>query len=605
MEELHFQSRFYSQVSSHGISSRAPGVKRVLSLFSPNPSNPDHQFMGSWHEDARVFLCIGAWFQDSWSAQFIDLRQQDCYFLLSEVKAKASWSLPSSVESDFPFDSGLDWLRAIHRSIGTRASKSFLWANGESSRSGLKSNSSIASASVRVREALKPCLLQCLCLSGLIRGRSGSPGSLLKKFPISSIRAGWVGYSYSLIWAYKRAWGLEVGEGVRLGEYPDFSFSAVFDFGAGVSVTRLLLSIPSTVCFSSLSVAPTEGTVEDILNHCLQSLPYSFRDLSLCDKDIEYITLKADFEGPCGASSVLVATVADVVPLQQQFERLTYSGISGSTLIFNSPKHFVAYYALPRLWVPRILVVPEDPATGEPGTESFPPSDSLVLRMLVLRMRFYGRSATPGYRRRPWGDLVVPTGWRRWGIPDRLKLPIRLSGGPPLIDRGNLKAGSERRVTSFSTNLRRTYLSASVKLRKKDVPKAACKQTVHAKRKGEMFAITTTREPPPYPISKGARHFPLAEAKRLKSALRNVVSVGLSVQQSTNSGREGYRTYKTLPVLTRTALSLAQMFAFLSQVMVTRRRLEPRNMLTKTFELRVRSVEGTTLPPRKKNSPAL
>lgn len=55
----------------------------------------------------------------------------------------------------------------------------------------------------------------------------------------------------------------------------------------------------------------------------------------------------------------------------------------------------------------------------------------------------------------------------------------------------------------------------------------------------------------------------------------------------------------------RTALSLAQMFAFLSQVMVTRRRLEPRNMLTKTSELRVRSVEGTTLPPRKKNSPAL
>ncbi|KAL4308876.1 hypothetical protein GQ457_01G022900 [Hibiscus cannabinus] len=39
--------------------------------------------------------------------------------------------------------------------------------------------------------------------------------------------------------------------------------------------------------------------------------------------------------------------------IQQQFERLTYSGISGSKLIFNSPKHFVAYYALPRLWVPR------------------------------------------------------------------------------------------------------------------------------------------------------------------------------------------------------------------------------------------------------------
>ncbi|GKA56875.1 hypothetical protein Tco_0755947 [Tanacetum coccineum] len=39
--------------------------------------------------------------------------------------------------------------------------------------------------------------------------------------------------------------------------------------------------------------------------------------------------------------------------IQQQFERLTYSGISGSMLIFNSPKHFVAYYAIPRLWVPR------------------------------------------------------------------------------------------------------------------------------------------------------------------------------------------------------------------------------------------------------------
>ncbi|KAG6735399.1 hypothetical protein POTOM_062040 (chloroplast) [Populus tomentosa] len=43
------------------------------------------------------------------------------------------------------------------------------------------------------------------------------------------------------------------------------------------------------------------------------------------------------------------------------FERLTYSGISGSTLIFNSPKHFVAYYALPRLWVPRVLWSVRDP----------------------------------------------------------------------------------------------------------------------------------------------------------------------------------------------------------------------------------------------------
>ncbi|KAG5142144.1 hypothetical protein JHK82_017839 [Glycine max] len=32
---------------------------------------------------------------------------------------------------------------------------------------------------------------------------------------------------------------------------------------------------------------------------------------------------------------------------------LPISGIPESTLIFNSPKHFVAYYALPHLWVPR------------------------------------------------------------------------------------------------------------------------------------------------------------------------------------------------------------------------------------------------------------
>lgn len=60
-----------------------------------------------------------------------------------------------------------------------------------------------------------------------------------------SFSSGWVGYG--LIWVYNRAWGLEVGDGVRLGEYLKFEFSAVFDFGAGASVTRLLLSIPSTV----------------------------------------------------------------------------------------------------------------------------------------------------------------------------------------------------------------------------------------------------------------------------------------------------------------------------------------------------------------------
>uniref|UniRef100_A0A453FLW3 Uncharacterized protein n=1 Tax=Aegilops tauschii subsp. strangulata TaxID=200361 RepID=A0A453FLW3_AEGTS len=42
-----------------------------------------------------------------------------------------------------------------------------------------------------------------------------------------------------------------------------------------------------------------------------------------------------------------------LIYVSRQFKRLTYLGISGSMLIFNSPKHFVACYALPRLWVPR------------------------------------------------------------------------------------------------------------------------------------------------------------------------------------------------------------------------------------------------------------
>ena len=42
-------------------------------------------------------------------------------------------------------------------------------------------------------------------------------------------------------------------------------------------------------------------------------------------------------------------------------------------------------------------MVPEDLATGEPGTESFPPPpDSLVLRMLVLRMIDWKKSAIYG-----------------------------------------------------------------------------------------------------------------------------------------------------------------------------------------------------------------
>ena len=45
-------------------------------------------------------------------------------------------------------------------------------------------------------------------------------------------------------------------------------------------------------------------------------------------------------------------------------------------------------------------MVPEDLATGEPGTESFPPFStrlfSLVLRMLVLRMIDWKKSAIYG-----------------------------------------------------------------------------------------------------------------------------------------------------------------------------------------------------------------
>ncbi|KAG4154841.1 hypothetical protein ERO13_D03G074976v2 [Gossypium hirsutum] len=113
--------------------------------------------------------------------------------------------------------------------------------------------------------------------------------------------------------------------------------------------------------------------------------------------------------------------------IQQQFERLTYSGISGSTLIFNSPKHFVAYYALPRLWVPssrvgdkrtRTADIRHRDSCGSGGScyrKTRNGGELSPLRLFGLKNAgFYGRSATPGYRRRPWGDLVVPTGWRRW-----------------------------------------------------------------------------------------------------------------------------------------------------------------------------------------------
>ncbi|KAF9621400.1 hypothetical protein IFM89_020922 [Coptis chinensis] len=74
-------------------------------------------------------------------------------------------------------------------------------------------------------------------------------------------------------------------------------------------------------------------------------------------------------------------------------------------LIFNSSKHF-GRYALPRLGVPRY---PPRTRNGE----LYPFS----ARLFGLKNAgFYGRSVTR-MPARPWGDLVVPTGWRRWGQP--------------------------------------------------------------------------------------------------------------------------------------------------------------------------------------------
>jgi len=101
----------------------------------------------------------------------------------------------------------------------------------------------------------RSCLLLRSFTPHLLNGVLGE-GVITERLPLSFSFPSDSTYAYSpdsvvffksATRAYNRAWGLEVGDGVRLGEYPDFSFSAVFDFGAGASVTRLLLSIPSTV----------------------------------------------------------------------------------------------------------------------------------------------------------------------------------------------------------------------------------------------------------------------------------------------------------------------------------------------------------------------
>jgi hypothetical protein len=95
-----------------------------------------------------------------------------------------------------------------------------------------------------------------------------------------------------------------------------------------------------------------------------------------------------------------------------------------------------------------------------------------------------------------------------------------------------------------------------VKLRKRDVPRAACKQIVHAKRnvrnsyykkaaplslKGPVTSfVPSWLRFPTEQHGLAAPAPPLAEAKRFPKRAKNVASVGLSVQQSTSSGREGY-----------------------------------------------------------------
>ncbi|XP_037491682.1 protein NRT1/ PTR FAMILY 3.1-like [Jatropha curcas] len=56
-----------------------------------------------------------------------------------------------------------------------------------------------------------------------------------------------------------------------------------------------------------------------------------------------------------------------------------------------------------------------------PGIDPYCPTGERTANVFHLLNRVYGRSVTPGRRRRPWGDLVVPTG------------SDQLPGGSPLI----------------------------------------------------------------------------------------------------------------------------------------------------------------------------
>ncbi|MCD9640579.1 hypothetical protein HAX54_025955 [Datura stramonium] len=87
------------------------------------------------------------------------------------------------------------------------------------------------------------------------------------------------------------------------------------------------------------------------------------------------------------------ALVRQAVPLpahgsKQRAERLPYSGISGSMLIFTSPKHFVDYYALPHLWVPR-----------------YPPSNRRIGKIGCYHKALYRLSSRVGDKRTRTADI--------------------------------------------------------------------------------------------------------------------------------------------------------------------------------------------------------
>jgi hypothetical protein len=48
-------------------------------------------------------------------------------------------------------------------------------------------------------------------------------------------------------------------------------------------------------------------------------------------------------------------------------------------------------------------------------SDPYCPSWERTTNVFHLLNRIYVRSVTPRRRRRPWGDLVVPTVWRQWG----------------------------------------------------------------------------------------------------------------------------------------------------------------------------------------------